>query len=61
MRLMAWLNARAMRQMLAGLRAVPNWGRVPERVYGGLEAGIVNVNGVDSGRGAVRCVVRRLR
>ncbi len=57
---MTWLKARAMRQMSVGLWAVPNRGRVPERVYGGLEAGFVNVNGVVLGRGAARSIVQRL-
>ncbi len=59
MRLMAWSKARAMRQMLTGSQAVLNWGRVPKRTYGGLEAGIVNVNRVVLGRGTARSVVRR--
>ncbi len=59
MRLMVWSKVRAMRQMLVGSRAVPNCGRVPERVYGGVEAGIVNMNGVVLGRATVRSMVRR--
>ena len=58
---MAWSEARAMRQMLMGCQVVPNSGRVPERVYGGLEAGIVNVNGVVSRSGTARSLMLRPR
>ena len=58
---MVWSKARAMRQILTGLRAVPNHGRVPERVYSGSEAGIVNMNGVALGSGTARSLVLMLR
>ncbi len=58
---MVWSKAKVMRQMVTKLRAVPNQGRVPERVYGGLEAGIVNVNGVALGSGTARSLVLMLR
>ncbi len=47
--------------MLMGLWAVPNHGRVPERVHCGLEAGIVNVNGVILGGRTARSLVLRPR
>ncbi len=49
--LMAWSKARAMRQMLMEWQVVPNHRRVPERVYGGSKAWMVNVKGVVLGRG----------
>ncbi len=61
MLLMAWLKARAVRQTSMGSWAVPNHGRVPARVCGGSEAGIVNVNQVVLGRGTARSSVLRLQ
>ncbi len=48
-----------MRQMSMGLWSVPNRGRSLVRVYGGLEAGMVNVNGMVLGSGTARSMVRR--
>ncbi len=53
---MAWSKARAMRQTLTGLQVAPNCGRVPERVYGGSEAGMVNVKGVGWRSGMARFI-----
>ncbi len=61
MRLMAWSNARAMKQMSMGSQAAPNHGRVPERVYGGSNDGIVNMNGVVLGIGTAKSLVLRLQ
>ncbi len=57
MRLMAWSKARAMRQMLIGWHVVPNRGRLLEKMFGGLEAGMVNVKGVALGSGMARSSV----
>ena len=51
---MAWSEARAIRHMLMGSRAVSNDGRGPKRLIGGSDAGIVNVNGVGWGSGRAR-------
>ncbi len=47
--LMVWSKARTMRQMSMGWLVVPNRGRVLERVYSGLDAGMVYVKGVALG------------
>ncbi len=61
MRLMVWSKARAMRQIPMESWVVLNHGRVPERVYGGFKAGIVNVNRVVLGSGTAKSSVLRPR
>ncbi len=51
-----WSKATVVRHMLTGSWVDRRQGRVPKMVSGGLEVGIVNVNGVVWGRG-----IKRLR
>ncbi len=46
---MVWLKAMALVHKAIGSIVVPNMGRVPVKIHGGLESGMVNAKGVVRG------------